>query len=97
MNVIAIGFALAALGVSRASAQEPRLVGRLADAPRTQVDGILATARAAGLPTEPLVDRALEAATKGAPPDRLVAAVNRLLEDSAERARRSVRPRRPRN
>jgi hypothetical protein len=62
-------------------AQEPRLVGRLPDASRTQVDAILDAARAAGLPTEPLVDRVLEGAAKGAPPQRIIAAVTRLRDE----------------
>ncbi|MEX2284903.1 MAG: hypothetical protein WEE89_20620 [Gemmatimonadota bacterium] len=80
-GVIAIVTMFASGSLSQANAQEPRLVGRLADAARVQVDGILVTARAAGLPAEPLVDRALQGATMGAPPDRIVAAVNRLLEE----------------
>ena len=78
---IAIVTMLASGALSQAHAQEPRLAGRLTDATRTQVDGILAAARNAGLPTEPLVDRALEGAAKGASPERIVAAVNRLLEE----------------
>ncbi len=81
LSVIAIGVAFLASGLSQASAQEPRLVGRLSDAARSQVDGVLNTARTAGLPAEPLVDRALEGAAKGASPERIVAAVNRLLEE----------------
>lgn len=69
-------FVVAAPGA--AGAQEPRLVGRLPDAARLQVDELLDTARADGLPTEPLVDRALEGAAKGASPDLIVAAVTRL-------------------
>ena len=57
-----------------AEGQEPRLAGRLPDGPRAQIDAILDSARAGGLPTEPLVDRALEGATKGAPAARIVAA-----------------------
>jgi hypothetical protein len=64
-----------------AGAQEPRLVGRLPDAARVQVDGILDAARTSRLPTEPLVDRALEGAAKGAPPDRIVLAVTRLRQE----------------
>ena len=60
------------------TAQEPRLVGRLSDAVRPQVDGVLDSVRAAGLPTEPIVDRALEGAAKGAPGNLIVAAVRRL-------------------
>jgi hypothetical protein len=70
-----------AAAVSEASAQEPRLVGRLPDAARTRVDGILVTARADGLPVEPLVDRALEGLAKGAQPERIVVAVTRLLDE----------------
>ena len=80
-GLIAIVTMLVSGSLSQASAQEPRLAGRLADAARTQVDGMLAAARTAGLPTEPLVDRALEGAAKGANPERIVAAVNRLLEE----------------
>lgn len=39
------------------------------------VDSILASATAAGLPTEPLIEKALEGAAKRAPPDRIVSAV----------------------
>ncbi|HEX6307090.1 MAG TPA: hypothetical protein VFZ69_02815 [Longimicrobiales bacterium] len=61
-----------------AAAQEARLVGRLPDADRARIDDILIAARAAGLPTEPLVDRALEGAAKGAPANLIVTAVVRL-------------------
>ncbi len=64
-----------------AAAQEPRLVGRLPDAARAQVDEILQAARAGGLPTEPLVDRALEGAAKGAAPALIVSAVGRLRDE----------------
>lgn len=62
-------------------AQEARLVGRLPDVQRAQVDAILSAAQAAGLPTEPLVDRALEGAAKRAPPDLIVTAVTRLRDE----------------
>lgn len=61
-----------------AAAQEPRLVGRLPDAVRLDVEAVIDSARVAGLPTEPLVDRALEGASKRAPDDRIVTAVRRL-------------------
>ncbi len=63
---------LVALGPSAVRAQELRLVGRVPDAARVRVDSVLDRARAAGLPTEPIVDRALEGAAKGAPPDLIV-------------------------
>jgi hypothetical protein len=62
-------------------AQEPRLVGRIPDATRVRVDSVLSAARNDGLPVEPLVDRALEGAAKGAPPDRIVVAVIRLRDE----------------
>jgi hypothetical protein len=61
--------------------QEPRLAGRLAEPARSQVDAILVAARARGLPIEPLVDRALEGAAKGAPGNAVVAAVGRLRDE----------------
>ncbi len=64
-----------------ARGQEPRLVGRVPDPARAQVDAILDAARTRGLPIEPLVDRALEGAAKGAPPATIVAAVNRLRDE----------------
>ncbi len=63
---------------SSAAAQEQRLEGRLPDEQRAQVDSILAAAQAGNLPTEPLVDRALEGAAKGAAGDLIVRAVVRL-------------------
>ena len=64
-----------------AEGQEPRLAGRLPEATKVEVDRILAAARALGLPTEPLVDRALEGAAKGAPPALILAAVGRLRDE----------------
>lgn len=64
-----------------AGAQEPRLAGRLPDAAGIQVNAILDAASAAGLPTEPLVDRALEGIAKGASSNLIVAAVVRLRDE----------------
>jgi hypothetical protein len=65
---------------TRVAAQEPRLE-RLDSAARAPVASLLDSARAAGLPAEPLIQRALEGTTKGAPADRVVAAVRRLAAD----------------
>jgi hypothetical protein len=76
-------------------AQEPRLQGRLQDAVRVEVDALLLQAREAGLPTEPLVDRALEGASKGASGERIVAAVRRLageLETARDAMGQRARP-----
>ncbi len=64
-----------------AEGQEPRLVGRLPEATKAQVDAILDGARLSGLPIEPLVDRALEGAAKGAPPALILTAVARLRDE----------------
>ena len=74
-----VGLATAALSAPAAArGQEPRLVGRLADSARVQVDAIVDSARADGLPTEPIVDRALEGAAMGASGGLVVRAVRRL-------------------
>jgi len=74
---------LAALLVAApAAAQQgdPRLE-RLDAATRPVVAALIDSARTASLPTEPLVQRALEGATKGAAGDVIVAAVRRLAVD----------------
>jgi len=74
---------------STALAQDPRLVRRLDAQTQTQVAAILDSARAAGLPLEPLVDRALEGASKAASGERITAAVRKLATDLAA-ARRAL-------
>jgi len=59
---------------------DPRLQ-RLDSISRPIVTALVDSARAAALPTEPLVQRALEGTTKRATPDRIVAAVRRLALD----------------
>ena len=63
-------------GVLRA--QQNRLEGRVDARTRAAVERLADSARAAGLPAEPLVDKALEGAMKGAQPDRIIAAVRAL-------------------
>ena len=72
-------------------AQEPRLQDRLSAQALEEVSVLLDSARRADLPTEPLIDRALEGASKGAPADRIVAAVTRLFTD-LEQARLALGP-----
>jgi len=79
--VVLFGAVLAIGAAAPATAQEPRLVGLVPEPARTQVDGILNAARAERLPVEPLVDRALEGAAKGARAELIVAAVARLREE----------------
>jgi hypothetical protein len=75
-----LAVAAALLLVSRAAAQDPRLE-RLDPDTRSLVVALLDSARGVGLPTEPLVQRALEGMTKGAPGARIVTAVRRLATD----------------
>ena len=61
-----------------------RLAARLDATTRTQVLAEVEAARSAGLPTEKLVDRALEGASKRAPGPRIVIGVRRLRAALAE-------------
>jgi hypothetical protein len=71
---------LLAVQVPVAAAQDPRL-SRLDPETRAAVSGIVDSARGSGLPAEPLIQRALEGATKGAAGSRIVMAVRRLTGD----------------
>jgi len=61
---------------------DPRLA-RLDPASRAAVTALVDSIAAAGLPTEPLIQRALEGSSKGATSDRIVGAVRRLAADLA--------------
>jgi hypothetical protein len=69
--------------------QEPRLEGRVPESVRADIDELIESARMAGLPAEPLVDRALEGASKGAAADRILVAVQRL-DGELRAARRAL-------
>ncbi len=71
-------------------AQDPRLE-RLAPEARAPVITLIDSARAAGLPAEPLVNRALEGASKGAASPLIIAAVRRLAGELG-RAREALGP-----
>ena len=58
-----------------------RLARRLDEPTRRLVVSVVDSARAAGLPTEPLVDKALEGASKRAPGEAIVRAVRTLAVD----------------
>jgi hypothetical protein len=79
---LALGAAavLAAVAPAPARAQDPRLA-RLDDATRGRVTGIIDSLRGAGVPSEPLVQKALEGVSKHAPSDRIVTAVQALGRD----------------
>lgn len=73
-------FAFAAvLGAPRAlAAQDARLSARLDAQTRDAVTGIIDSVRATGIPSEPLVQKALEGASKHADDARIVSAVRKL-------------------
>jgi hypothetical protein len=79
--VIAAGLCLVA---DPASAQESRLQGRVPETVRAEIDAILDSAAMQRLPTEPLVDRALEGASKGAGGELILRAVRRLADELVE-------------
>jgi len=83
-----LGPLVAATLVAAAAAAQRRdsRLERLDSTTRPIVAALVDSARAAALPTEPLVQRALEGATKRATGDRIVAAVRRLALD-LDRAR----------
>src|SRR5689334_22174703 len=79
-NLIALALAgLATLPLPRgAGAQDMRLSSQLDPATAARVAAIVDRARAASLPTEPLIDKALEGARKRAPGARILDAVGAL-------------------
>jgi hypothetical protein len=64
-----------------AKAQDPRLGARLDPPTAGRVTALVDSARAERLPSEPLVQKALEGATMGAPGDRIVRAVETLRDN----------------
>jgi hypothetical protein len=71
--------ALLACSPALLQAQDRRLSERLDSATAFSVQRVVDSARAAGLPTEPLVQKALEGSTMGATGDRIRTAVEALL------------------
>lgn len=86
-----IALALTATLPRLGAAQDPRLERRLDSATLVALTPILDSARAADLPLEPLVQRALEGAIKHAGSVRIVAAV-RLLAAELGQARTALGP-----
>ncbi|HEY7482012.1 MAG TPA: hypothetical protein VH680_15970 [Gemmatimonadales bacterium] len=81
-----VGLALLLLLPAATQAQDARLAGRLDSATAASVQQVVDSARRAGLPTEPLVQKALEGGTLGASGERIVAAVA-ALRGQLDRAR----------
>jgi hypothetical protein len=74
----ALPLALLLLIPAVAAAQDARLTERLDTATAASVQQVVDSARRAGLPTEPLVQKALEGGTLGASGERIIAAVEAL-------------------
>jgi hypothetical protein len=72
-----------------AAAQDARLVDRLDSTTAAGVQQLVDSAQRAGLPTEPLVQKALEGGTLGASGERIVAAVA-ALQGQLGRAREAL-------
>src|SRR5262249_20482705 len=70
--------ALTAQGGGSAVGADPRLVARVDKPTYVAVNAIVDSARAAKLPTAPLVDKALEGAAKGSDGSKIVTAVQQL-------------------
>jgi hypothetical protein len=81
MRRAAASIVLSLLISAPAVAQDARLAGRLPPPVLDRVTVVVDSLRSVGLPTEPLVDKALEGASKRASGDRIVAAVRTLAGD----------------
>lgn len=89
MSLLACMLALLVLLPTTATAQDERLTERLGPPTAHDVQRVVDSARRAGLPTEPLVQKALEGGTLGASEERIVAAVEALYTQLA-RAREAL-------
>lgn len=95
--LVLVALAAAPLGAqatgtpARAASAESRLAARLDAETRQAVVAIVESAQRQRLPVEPLVDKALEGASKGAPSARIVVAV-RTLATHLERSRAILGP-----
>jgi len=82
VRILGLTAVLGALALpALANAQTDRLTGRLDERTRAAVTGIVDSVRGAGVPADPLVNKALEGASKGADGARIVAAVRALAAD----------------
>lgn len=89
MSVVARALVALMLAAPAAVAQDARLVARLDKSTLDAVTAIVDSARAAKLPTAPLVDRALEGSAKGSDGPKIISAVQQLSVRMAS-ARRAL-------
>jgi hypothetical protein len=83
-RILGLAAVIGALALpAAAAAQTGRLAGRVDEATRAAVTAIIDSVRDAGVPADPLVNKALEGASKGADQARIVAAVRALAANLA--------------
>lgn len=90
-RLVAVLAGVVLLTAFAALAGDPRLAGRLDERTREAVAAVIDSARQEGLPTEPLVDKALEGASKQAAGSVIVSVVRNLVGD-LRRAREALGP-----
>jgi hypothetical protein len=83
LRSLALATVLTAVAAFVASAQDARVSARLDARTAAAVTSVVDSARARSLPTEPLVQKALQGAAKRAPSERVLAAVRELLSELA--------------
>lgn len=86
-----VPLALLAIPLSAQSSASARLAGRVPPSIQAELARLVDSARTAGLPSEALVQKALEGATKRAEPRRIVSVV-RVLAAELDAARRALGP-----
>ncbi len=91
LRSISVIFGVSVLMAAASTSDDQRLIGRLDDRTRAAVVEVVEGARRDGLPTEPLIDKALEGASKQAPGGRILAVVRALAGD-LKRAREALGP-----
>ena len=75
---VLVALALACVAVAPARGQDPRIDTRLDATSRAAIFAIVDSARAQGIPVEPLLERVYEAVAKGADGPRIVVALRAL-------------------
>ena len=90
-SVALLGVVLTVLVARTASAQSEKLSGRFPATIEGSLRALIDSAGQTGLPTEPLVQRALEGASRGVEPERVVNAVRALATRLAS-ARQALGP-----
>jgi hypothetical protein len=80
LAVVSVWALAAMMAPGAASAEEPRLRARLQPTLATAIERLVGEARAERLPVDPLIGQALQGASKGASPERILAVVGQHLD-----------------